>query len=300
MSRRHILPPQTTALERAVDQTVPTWGWMADSVAPGYVSRDPAFTSWLALDWQVAQFAPYFDTAAALLIAALPWLRGRGSAASVRAALGWIGWHDVALDEDGAWLHLDLGRIATHAELLPLAHVVRASIPAHVRFYRMFHGWDARMVRFDDADGLDAGLLDDDSGVWVDVAPYGEPLKVSQGQTHSTASGAPRAGQEIAWRILLYAHVCHACRRPPYTYSGATLTHEGMTAPPPRLSPLWPPPAAAHIGLCLSAALDPATARTAEHGGCADRFNEDSRSWTGGWNGAPWRSFFLSRTFTED
>src|SRR2546427_10999513 len=83
------------------------------------------------------------------------------------------------LDEDGAWLHLDLGRIIGDAELASVAHVVRASLPAHVRFYRVFHGHDLRPLRLDHGPGLDAGMLDNDSGTWIDVSPYGEPDRKS-------------------------------------------------------------------------------------------------------------------------
>src|SRR5256885_368192 len=99
-----------------------------------------AFLPWLAAEWGIAQFDRYFDDVPALIANGLPWLRERGTAASMQRALGWLGYDGAQLDEDGAWLHLDLGRIIGDAELASVAHVVRASLPAHVRFYRVFHG----------------------------------------------------------------------------------------------------------------------------------------------------------------
>ena len=80
---RHILPPQSTELERAVDESMPSWGDMADAIEPAKVRADPQFQPWLAMQWQVAKFAPYFPSVGALLTAGLPWLLERGTAAGV-------------------------------------------------------------------------------------------------------------------------------------------------------------------------------------------------------------------------
>jgi hypothetical protein len=163
--RRHILPPQTTALERAVDQAMPAWDHLADLVEPASVRANVAFQPWLAVQWQVAQFAPYFSSVDELLTAALPWLFERGNAASLRRALGWLGYDNISVDEDGPYLHLDLGRIAAPEDMVAVAHVVRASLPAHVNFYRVFHGHDLRPIVLDQGPALDHGMLDGYSGI---------------------------------------------------------------------------------------------------------------------------------------
>ncbi|WP_279212549.1 phage tail protein [Delftia acidovorans] len=190
--RRHILPPQVTPLERAVDQATPQWGGLADAVEPASVQANPAFQPWLAMQWQVAKFAPYFPDLGALLDNALPWLRERGNGASVRRAMGWLGYDTLALriEEDGYLLHIDPGRLVTDADLLPLVRVVRASLPLHVSFYRVFHGEDTRALRYDSS-RYDGAIWDNDSGTWVQL-PEGEaPIKVSQYQTHTAVSSAP-------------------------------------------------------------------------------------------------------------
>lgn len=186
---RHILPPQSTGLERAVDETMPAWGHMVDAIEPASIRADPQFQPWLAVQWQVAQFAPYFPTMAALLAEAVPWLMERGNAASLRRALGWLGFHSVVIDEDGAWLHIDAGQPLQADQLAAVAHVVRASLPAHVHFYRVFHGYDLRPIVLDRGPALDAGMLDGYSGV-----PGGSDLVVSFGERNGQTLPLPGAG----------------------------------------------------------------------------------------------------------
>jgi len=308
MNRRTILPPQTTPLERAVDQAFPFWDWMAVAVSPEFVRQDPEFTPWLALDWQVAQFAPYFDTAQDLLAAALPWLRLRGTAAAVRMALDWVGWPQVWIDQDEAWLHIDPGRIVSNDDLLPMAHVVRASLPAHVRFYRVYHGWDARPVRLDGHDWLDAGLLDDDSGVFVDVTPYGAPVKVSQGVTRvGTAAAPPLLALALAAHTRIFTSVATYTDRLILdtwvldselimdSSGGNTLLHSALAPAHMRRLPFWLPPAKVLTRLCAWSAPAALQSNMLARLGMAERINDDTRTWTGGWDSAPWRPFFLSR-----
>lgn len=194
---RTILPPQSTELERAVDLCTPHWGTLADAVEPATVQANAQFQPWLAVQWQVAQFAPYFNTVDELLAEAVPWLMERGTAAAVLRALAWVGFPAATLDERGARLHINLGRTATAAEISRIAHVVRATVPAHVQFWRVFYGYDRRPVRLDGQQRLDQGLLDDDSGVWISVET-GEPVKASFGTVHRSTTTATAAGQPLA------------------------------------------------------------------------------------------------------
>lgn len=175
---RTILPTASTVMEVVLDTTFPRgWDAMADVAEPTATSSNAELLPWLAQQWQIAQFAPYFDTVQALLDQAIPWLAERGSAASVRRALGWLGYHSVVIDEDGAWLHIDAGQPLQAVELASVAHVVRASLPAHVHFYRVFHGYDLRPIVLDKGPALDEGMLDGYSGV-----PGGAGLVVSFGE----------------------------------------------------------------------------------------------------------------------
>jgi hypothetical protein len=178
--RRSILPPNSTALEQAIDQGAPAWDDIANAFPPPSAPQDSPFAHWLAAELGLGTFAPYFQDIQSLLIAGRPWLLERGSAAAVLRALGWIGFDGAHVDMDGAYLHIALPRWATEEEISRIAHVVRASIPAHVRAWRVYHGWDMRAASTDRPEATDDGLLDDDSGVWVPVHD-GAPIKASFG-----------------------------------------------------------------------------------------------------------------------
>lgn len=189
-TERTILPPNVTPLERAVDLSAPHWDAIAATL-PGAGDLPASFLPWTAAELGVSAFAPYFEDERALVAAARLWLRERGTAAAVRRALGWLGYTGVLIDEDGPLLHLDPGRYITAAELLPIAHVVRASIPAHVAFYRVFHLLDGRALVLDQGPPLDVGLLDSDGGAPVAVDPWGEPIVVSQAIDHTREAQPP-------------------------------------------------------------------------------------------------------------
>ena len=186
--RRTLLPPQSTPLERAIDQTFPQWDALADAFTVPSVGEPEQFAPWLAAEYELAQFAPYFPTTAELIEQGLQWLFTRGTAASVVRALGWVGFAGSKVDEDGAYLHINLGRPATAEEMARVAHVVRASLPAHVHFYRVFNPLnDVRRIVLDRAPGMDTGMLDGDSGV---MGPDGVKLSFGE-RSGATLPAAP-------------------------------------------------------------------------------------------------------------
>ena len=186
--RRTLLPPQSTPLERALDQTFPQWDALADAFTVPSVGEPEQFAPWLAAEYELAQFAPYFPTTAELIEQGLQWLFTRGTAASVVRALGWVGFAGSKVDEDGAYLHINLGRPATAEEMARVAHVVRASLPAHVHFYRVFNPLnDVRRIVLDRAPGMDTGMLDGDSGV---MGPDGVKLSFGE-RSGATLPAAP-------------------------------------------------------------------------------------------------------------
>ena len=69
-----LLPPQTSALERAVADIAPLWDDFAGLTRNIETQRPTAYAPWLAAEWHVAQFAPYFPDLDALFAAGLPWL----------------------------------------------------------------------------------------------------------------------------------------------------------------------------------------------------------------------------------
>lgn len=186
-----LLPPQSTPLERAIVDSAPRWNVAAGAFGNLDVIRPETFKPWLAAEWELAKFAQYFASTDALLAAALPWLFERGSAASVRRVLGWLGYDQVTIEEDGSYLHINLGRDASAGEMERIRHVVEASLPAHMRFYRLFFKLDQRPIRLDHGPALAWGLLDNDSGVPA------AGIKASFGARH-TAFAGPRMLLAIA------------------------------------------------------------------------------------------------------
>ena len=296
---RHILPPQCTELERAVDESMPSWDGMADAIEPAKMRVDPQFQPWLAMQWQVAMFAPYFPSVDALLTASLPWLLERGTAASVVRALGWVGFAGSKVDEDGAHLHINLGRPATAEEMARVAHVVRASLPAHVHFYRVFNPLnDVRRIVLDRAPPLDTGMLDGDSGV---MGPDG--VKLSFGERSGATLPAAPAGALPAisaqQRVGLIRYddmpVLDAWRLDSHVLMGVSggvmeLFRSTTTAHTPGGGALATAEARASVAPWVVA--EPVAAGAAARISTAPEPICPPRRWGGTWGG-PWRQAFL-------
>ncbi|MCW5320549.1 phage tail protein [Verminephrobacter aporrectodeae subsp. tuberculatae] len=312
-----LLPRQSTPLERAIDQSLPRWDGLVDVMQPagtGPVSSEPAaLRPWLAAEWGVADFAAYFDTTDKLMDAALPWMLERGSAAAVRRVLGWLGYDRVLIEEDGPYLHIDLGRVAPSAQFQDIARVVRSSIPTHVRFYRVFHTYDLRHLMLDGGQPLDCALLDNDSGVWGDT-DTGEPVKASfsqgrieridtwqaspiaEGYTawHGTTLPQSDRLQLDAWRLdsflvvdsyagvgAIFTGTCNASTPgQPIGYAAGYYIHGriGLAA--------WAGSTLIQAQTSTSTALLPST--------------NQQRGWTGTWDATPWRPCISSKQSTQN
>lgn len=301
---RTILPTGSTELERVIDTTLPRgWAALADSADPSATGRDARLLPWLAQQWQVAQFAPYFATVEALLEEAIPWLMERGSAASLRRVLRWLGYDDVTIDEDGAWLHLDLGRPVTAQELADVVKVVGASLPAHVRFFRVFHGHDLRPIVLDKGPALDAGMLDGYSGVLGDAGLV-ESYGVRAGGTLAASPlGRPHgAATQIRVSVSRYDDIpiLDAWRLDSRVLAGVSggvmeLTTYTSNAPTPGAGTAWL--SALPAGVAPWIAPAPVIARTDITADLGTEPVHPPHRWGGHWGG-PWRDHF--RVFTTE
>ena len=308
-ARRTILPPNATALERAVDQAAPAWDGIADAFTTPAEGEAESFAPWLAAQYNLAQFAPYFDTVPELLAEGLPWLFVRGTAAGVVLALRWVGFAGAVVEESGARLHIDLGRPATATEISRIAHVVRATVPAHVQFWRVFHGHDRRTLRLDRGQPLDTGMLDDDSGVWISVET-GEPVKASFGIRHTgtttSTAGQPQAG-------ALAAYVAKLTRNDKAVLDCWRLDSRLLANEFGDLGELMRGEAPTYVrvqgegGVPGTATQDetPWSAPPAELAGTADAMDElppalpQPQGWNGTWGAMHWRPVFIESKSTE-
>ncbi len=297
--RRTLLPPQSTELERALDQTFPQWDALADAFTVPSVGEPEQFAPWLAAEYELAQFAPYFPTTAELIEQGLQWLFTRGTAASVVRALGWVGFAGAEVDEDGAYLHINLGRPATAPEMARVAHVVRASLPAHVHFYRVFNPLnDVRRIVLDRAPGMDTGMLDGDSGV---MGPDGVKLSFgeSSGATLPAAPADALPAISTHQRVGLIRYddmpVLDAWRLDSHVLMGVSggvmeLFRSTTTAHTPGGGALATAEARASVAPWV--ATKPVAAGGAAHVSTAPEPISPPRRWGGPWGG-PWRQAFL-------
>ena len=310
-ARRSILPPASTSLERVIDTTLPRdWGAMADAAEPASTAQHPALLPWLAQQWQLGQFERYFSDPRELLAKGLPWLRERGSAAAVRRALAWQGYLSVTLEEDGARLHINPGREVSNADIARMAHVVRASIPLHVHFYRVFYRFDLRALRWDRAPKLDGALWENDSGTPVDVGEGEPPVIGSQGRInqsqaqrpnltplrsadHQHTSGRMRRADQL--RLDVWRWDGRMQRLP----AGGQLQHTpGQTAPHVPHQPL------SAYGEAWASSAD---ARPSQSPGATSHWTAGAarprvapaRGWTGRWDGDRWQQSNIHGKTTE-
>ncbi len=297
--RRTLLPPQSTPLERALDQTFPQWDALADAFTVPSVGEPEQFAPWLAAECELAQFAPYFSTTAELIEQGLQWLFTRGTAASVVRAMGWVGFAGSKVDEDGAYLHINLGRPATAEEMSRVAHVVRASLPAHVHFYRVFNPLnDVRRVVLDRAPAMDTGMLDGDSGV---MGPVGVKLSFGErsGATLPAAPADALPAISTHQRVGLIRYddmpVLDAWRLDSHVLMGVSggvmeLFRSTTTAHTPGGGALATAEARTHVAPWVTPA--PVAAGAAAHISTAPEPISPPRRWGGPWGG-PWRQAFL-------
>ena len=302
--RPHLLPPQSTELERAFDETLPAWDHLADAFTPPSLGDPEGFAPWLAAEYALAEFAPYFASTAELLQEGLRWLFVRGTAAAALQALGWVGFASASIEEEGPYLHIDLGRLATAAEMERVAHVVRASLPAHVAFYRVHHGHDVRPVVLDRGPALDSGMLDGYSGVAGESGVV-ESFGARRGGTASAfpASEGSLGAQQVRVSVSRYDDmpVLDAWRLDSRVLSGLSggvmaLSTYSSSAPQTAAGAFvlsgTPSSASPWIAPAPLVALS-STAVTHE----AIPFHPPRR-WTGRWTGA-WRQHFTT-THTEE
>lgn len=304
---RSVLPPNASLLERAIDGNLPAdWGSLADQAEP---AADPdALLPWVAAHWQLGQFDRYFSDPRELLAKGLPWLRERGSAAAVKRAMGWLGYMGVRIEEDGARLHISPGREVSIADMQHIAYMVRASIPLHVKFYRLFHRYDLRRIRLDNRPRLDSGMLDSDSGVPIDVG--GEIILGSQGQFFSAVAQRPHNAKVRALSTICWSHTTR--RRDVLRLDSWRLDGRLRKGPALLRTALEAPNTPAYIRLQSLVVFGRAFPTTAAQRSAqpalmrSDTFcavvprTIRARTWTGVWDGRAWQESEIATKHTEE
>lgn len=309
MTRPHILPPNASAMMRAVDQAAPAWDALPALRGPLW-GHPLALAPWLASEWALAPLARYFADTGTLIAAGQPWLLERGTARAVRRALGWIGLPGAVCVEDGPYLHIRFARPPAPAQLPAIVHLATASIPAHVRLWRIFGGDDPRVLRLDAGPALDSGVLDNDGGAWLPTDP---PILGHFTQRHAVLAPRPPRGQPQGMRTDAWAgrHVHDdSWRLDAWRLDSRVLVDAfgGVGQLTSRLGMAWHAPApqgSAAVAHTTRRELVPAAAGQPK--GLRERASVQlapvllpvPRAWTGAWAG-PWRPSLIRGKRTDE
>lgn len=128
----------------------------------------PMFLVW---EYGLEELLPYLPDPRVVLTTGLQWQRIKGTPASLRIALAWLGLTAVVEQETPTGRHwfeyqVDPGRQPTRAELENLVGLARLSAPVGTRLSRVFHGYDLRRAIYDYTAWSDGSLYSDHSGVY--------------------------------------------------------------------------------------------------------------------------------------
>lgn len=189
---RTLLPPNATALERALEAATAGDRRIAGLEAMRRAKLDaaPALVPWLLWEYGLGEVLPYLDDPRRAIREGVLWQRLRGTPAGLRTAFSWRGLENVTVEEEEsggvhfAEFMVDTGRVPDADAVLDLIGLSRLAAPARSRLARIFHGWDIRRLRLDGSRLGDA-LLSDYSGI---VGPDG--VRLSFGRTRPGAAAA--------------------------------------------------------------------------------------------------------------
>lgn len=199
--REHLLPGSSTTLERAASETldnVPEMGPAIDSIR-GFKFETPILLGigpWLLAEYGLGAISGYFGTIEEVIAEGIPWQRIRGTPAALAAALAWIGYDDIDLQDAFPrrrhWNRYQVGMgevpIIELPRLLDAEYLAGISDPARSVFFRGWHGYDVRALEWSGG-RWGRSIWGDSSGVRVD----GGATKWSHGEslTGAIVAGAP-------------------------------------------------------------------------------------------------------------
>lgn len=194
MTSDHLLPPNATALERALSVSTDLLTRLAgDAEALASFKTDPAdsLLPWLIWEYGLGELLPYLPEPRRAIAEGIRWQRLRGTPAALTTALSWIG-ATATVEQETPGIHFaefqfDPGRVLDDdGQIANLIAIARLSAPARSRLSRIYHGWDLRRLVLDES-RLGEALLSDHSGVfWRDGQ-----TKLSFGRVRQWANPPP-------------------------------------------------------------------------------------------------------------
>lgn len=195
--RQHLLPSNSTPLERAVSETLDR----TPELAPGinalhaFKFREPIPESvlpWLVVEYGLGPITPYLPDLASVIENGIRWSRRKGTPQGIREALSWLGYTYASLYEAPTrrtrWhlFDLEIGSFWTvEADLDRIEAVARLSEPARSPMWRGWREYNVREFEWGESCWGDA-MWGDDSGVRL----HDGGVKWSFGRTHEPAGGS--------------------------------------------------------------------------------------------------------------
>ncbi|TVR06628.1 MAG: hypothetical protein EA385_15020 [Salinarimonadaceae bacterium] len=185
MSNTHarLLPSNSTPLELLLDEVndpIAILGAEYDGITIARQNPPPQILPFLIWQLGLGELTPYLPELYALIDDGIRWQRIRGTPASIRKGLGWIGYDYTVLEEETdrvregrkrlLWslvqIELDRLRDADLPDLERIAGITQLSLPARSHFVRAYRGYDVRALETDWS-RADEAMADEHSGARI-------------------------------------------------------------------------------------------------------------------------------------
>jgi len=172
-----ILPPNATPLEGALEGATAVdvrLGSVVEAIKTAKLVDLPEdWLPWLAWEYGLAEILPYVPDPRTAIQVGLRFQRMRGTPAGLRLALSWVGEHDPIIEETPpgpqfATYQVDPGYVPSRQQVRDIVAVAALAAPARSRLVRLYHGCDIRPLRLSGVHPLQAAVLSDWSGTWLD------------------------------------------------------------------------------------------------------------------------------------
>lgn len=189
-----LLPDNSTAFELSVEEACDFTDLVATPISAihGLKYARPlnvTVAPWLVIEYGLGPISAYFNNVEDLIDNGRAWQKIRGTPAALAAALNWIGYGSITLEEvlitRRRWhlYQIDMGEIPTAAQevqvLTDAEYLADLSDPARSEFFRGYFGYDVRALEFGNGK-FSRSMLGDSSGVRLP----GQNVKWSHGRSH--------------------------------------------------------------------------------------------------------------------
>ena len=214
----HLLPSNATPFEKALSESLDRDSVLGpkidDITGPKFERPFPdGFAPWVIAEYGLGGIERFFDTQEDAVDEGMPWQRKRGTPGAIKAALDWIGYTSITLEDSNVgrrkWnrYQINMGKLPADPEVPSLEdaeYLAMLSDGGRDYFFRGFHGYDVRALTYSGS-RWSGSILGDDSGVFI-----GGQAKWSHGQAHTaslTGDGSDRTalgvgfsdGDPISW-----------------------------------------------------------------------------------------------------